>query len=350
MPTRSLADDVTARPGANAATRAAAAVAVLVYLLLAGLLLTAAWLLAIARGFALINYVLAAALLGFVWLARPRLGGLHPDTTTLDRAAAPALFAVVDAVTERLGARRVWRIAISPEYNASYRVVGFRRRVVLTIGYPLWNLLDPAERVALVAHELAHGVNGDTSRGTLIAPSLNALVEAIHALRGDLTDDEQGLAAFGATLGRAVGFVVSLPLLGLLRLQERLLLSSSRRAEYHADHLAVTVAGAAAVVSLLHKAHLEDRALRALRTALVRRDPDPWATARAWLADLGPITVPEGDSTDSTHPPTERRIAAVLARSYPAPTFVSTVEEARRADHEMAPALRDVVSLLREQH
>ncbi|MBM7772166.1 Zn-dependent protease with chaperone function [Actinokineospora baliensis] len=337
MPTRSLADDVTAKPGANAATRAAAGVAIVVYLGTAGLLVLAAWLLTGHR--TALAWVLAAALVAFAVLIRPRLGRGHPDTTPVSRPAAPATYAVVDAVTARLGGRKVWRIAVSAEFTASYRVVGFRRRVVLTVGYPLWNLLDPDERVALLAHEQAHGVNGDTSRGTLIAPSLNALVEGLHTLRGR-----------GEVSGpRVLGALVSSPLLGLLRLQEKLLLAASQRAEFYADHLAATVAGADAQVSLLRKLHLAEPAMRALRTGITRGDTDIWADSRAWLTDLGPVVVEDGESTDSTHPPTDRRVAALLGRAYGPAAVVSTVEDARRADHELAPAARDVVSALRRE-
>ena len=39
----------------------------------------------------------------------------------------------------------------------------------MRLGLPLVSVLEPQERVALIAHEIAHDVNGDPARGTQVA-------------------------------------------------------------------------------------------------------------------------------------------------------------------------------------
>ncbi|GAA5003812.1 hypothetical protein [Actinopolymorpha pittospori] len=52
-------------------------------------------------------------------------------------------------MTVELRGPRLDRIVLDGAFNASARRVGLRRRPVLTLGVPLWNILDPQERVDL---------------------------------------------------------------------------------------------------------------------------------------------------------------------------------------------------------
>ena len=54
-------------------------------------------------------------------------------------------------------------IAFTAEFNASFTTVGWRGTPVFRLGVPLLTILDDQEIVALLAHEMAHEVNGDAA-------------------------------------------------------------------------------------------------------------------------------------------------------------------------------------------
>src|SRR5262245_62898187 len=80
----------------------------------------------------------------------------------------PALHAFVNQVAKELGGRPVNKIVVNESYNAAYGVFGWHRVPVLWIGLPLWVALPPQERLAIIGHEIAHGVNGDATRGFIV--------------------------------------------------------------------------------------------------------------------------------------------------------------------------------------
>ncbi|MFI1259147.1 M48 family metallopeptidase [Streptomyces netropsis] len=94
--------------------------------------------------------VVAAAL-------RPRLPKLPEDELVLHRADAPELYALVDEVAQVVGIRGVDTIAVSKENNAGVLSYGVRGRRLLTLGLPLWEVLTPQQRVALL------GTSSDTT-------------------------------------------------------------------------------------------------------------------------------------------------------------------------------------------
>jgi hypothetical protein len=120
--------------------------------------------------------VVGPLLVGLAWLMRPRLGKA-PDEDVVARADAPSLYALADDVAADLGLRRIDVLVVDHRLNASWSVVGLRRRRVLTLGLPLLMLLEPQQRVALVAHELAHERNGDATHGLVVGSSVRALAE-----------------------------------------------------------------------------------------------------------------------------------------------------------------------------
>ena len=173
-----------------------------------------------------------------------------PDATVLDPTAAPSPYELADGVAGSLGVRPVWRIVLDARFDASIAEIGFRRRRVLFLGRPLWDMLDPSERIALLGHEFGHVVNGDALRGGC---PLRKLYRRLPAR-------------------------LSRPLLGLILVQERVFARACQRAEYRADQVAVRVAGPAPVLSLLEK---------------------------TGATELEPHRV------DATHPPVGLRIAAI---------------------------------------
>jgi len=91
------------------------------------------------------------------------------------------------------------RALLEEEFNASFGRVGWKQREVLTLGLPLWAILEDAERVALIAHELAHGVNGDPVRGFYVGSAVAALARWHVLLHPDrIWDEEKGVAGLPA--------------------------------------------------------------------------------------------------------------------------------------------------------
>jgi Zn-dependent protease with chaperone function len=111
--------------------------------------------------------------LGIAWFLRPRPDEMPSEI--LSRAEFPALYRVVDTVVDSLGAPKTYGIVVNEDFNASYGQFGWRRKGVLSIGLSLWMILDEEEKVALIAHELAHSVNGDAARGFYIGLAMNSL-------------------------------------------------------------------------------------------------------------------------------------------------------------------------------
>ncbi|MCP4937003.1 MAG: M48 family metalloprotease [bacterium] len=107
--------------------------------------------------------LLGCTAFGLVWLLRPRVPRV-PDNRVSPKDF-PVFFRVINEMNEKLGGRPIDYLVINEEFNASFSFAGWSRHPVLTIGLPLWNVLDHEERLAVIAHELSHGVNGDAERG-----------------------------------------------------------------------------------------------------------------------------------------------------------------------------------------
>src|SRR5579859_3932671 len=103
---------------------------------------------------------------------RPRLPRLPKGAEMLSRSGHSRLYALVDAVGERIGAPPIDGVVVNETYNASCNRYGLRRRRILTIGMPLWAALGPDARIALLGHELGHLINADPGMSLLTQPAL----------------------------------------------------------------------------------------------------------------------------------------------------------------------------------
>ena len=116
-------------------------------------------------------------------LLRPRL--IKPPRGVLTEAQAPGLHELVAEISKAYGRSPVRLIQVSGRFNASLRHAGWRNERILEIGLPLWQVLQPQEKVALIARELAHGANGDVTRSVFVASALNSLCQWHAVLRPD---------------------------------------------------------------------------------------------------------------------------------------------------------------------
>ncbi|MEU4608189.1 M48 family metallopeptidase [Kribbella sp. NPDC023972] len=184
------------------------------YLLSAILLL--APLLALAAGIALLLYYrplwlsapLALVAFGVVLLFRPRAHKLPSDAQLVTREQAPVLYGVLDRIAAAVGTPTIPAVVVDTEPNLWFARAGWRFRPVIGIGLPLWAGLSPQEQVAILAHELGHGRNGDARHGWVIGGAQSILGEL------SLTFSEQPLDRYRQDLSydvnphaTSVGFI-----------------------------------------------------------------------------------------------------------------------------------------------
>lgn len=236
----------------------------------------------------------------FILLRRDRSSVPAPPTEF------PQLYDLVRRIAAAEEAPMVRRIHWDARFNASAS-----RRLsgpTLTIGMPLWLALRPTERVAVLAHEMAHFRNGDPRRGWMVGLAMTQLGEWHRAMAG--------LRGFEGV----VAAVLAIPVRLAADVLERLSYSTSQRAEYYADLVAASVASTDAMVDSLA---VSDSGLTTVAGAFqraAREQADVWPILRAAFAGL-PETERErrrraaaqDDELDSesTHPPTGHRITVL---------------------------------------
>jgi Zn-dependent protease with chaperone function len=302
---------------------------------------------------------LGALIAGIGLMLRPRFGK-PPTEGAITAQEAPQLHAFVADVARALEVPMVDTLIVEHEFNASWAILGLRRRRVLVLGLPLLAALEPQERVALVAHELAHGRNGDSGRGLFVGSAVRAL-EDIYYIVGpeDLSDREPWELAIFDRIVNILLWVVSRPAYGLLMLELLLLLRDSQRAEYLADALAARTAGTKAVLGLTEKT-----LLRSTFQGAVQRAAHPGAEVDLF-ADVAEVFagVPErekerrrriarleGARLTETHPPTAKRIELLERRPQTDAQVVLDPAHSAEIDDELRHLRRPLQQRLVEEH
>ncbi|MEP3346568.1 MAG: M48 family metalloprotease [Litoreibacter sp.] len=293
----------------------------------------------------LITLVLGGTVSAVGFYVRPRRHRLEGEVFT--RSDLPELFALTDEISQRLGGKPVTKVQIFSDFNAfSTELQGDR---VLGIGLGLWLILSPEERVALIAHEVSHQVNGDQARTGLLSMGLYS-VERWYSLFEDsaIVDHEgyylreQGIEdAIGGGLAAVVAMLVE----QLWLVLKRFSFLDSQRAEYLADGIATKAAGIEAVQKLLRKLGYE----RLLRRAFLEMAPNLVPNGTAFFdqlcgkansatvevrAGLEARMAEEVHCVDMSHPPTVERIGflAKLTKTQDAP-----ISYREKIDAELAP-------------
>jgi len=146
----------------------------------------------------LISLLLIAA--GLVFMPRiPRIKSMP-----VLKEAFPELFDTMKQVTDALGSKEIDAVYLSSDFNAFYTrafVKGsFGLKRVLCIGLPLFYILEPQERIALIAHEIAHGVNKDVARGIYVGTALNTLRTWYQIIAPEADQMDMGLILLSKTL------------------------------------------------------------------------------------------------------------------------------------------------------
>ncbi|MFF3410818.1 M48 family metallopeptidase [Streptomyces sp. NPDC002742] len=326
----------TLRARRDASSLLAYAVSLTVHALTVALTAGGIWYL--VRGWGGWGMVPGGFLLGLAWSLRPRLSRLPENSPVLTRADAPELFSLVDEVAQVAGTRGVDAIAVDAQINASVMSYGIRGRRLLTLGLPLWEILTPQQRIALLGHELGHYSNGDTRHGRVVAGALRSLT-TWHYFFLPVANPEPLEVVVN------VFYIVPRWLVGgVLMVLDQLTLRATQRAEYLADRVAARAGSTQAALELMDRLLTADSAAVTLRrevnTAAMsgrrgsRNDP---LTDGLWERLAADVTsVPErererrrragtlrGHSVDSTHPPTHLRHACLLIGAPTPPAVVA---------------------------
>jgi Zn-dependent protease with chaperone function len=284
---------------------------------------------------------------GLAWVLRPRVGKV-PEKDVLAREQAPTLYQLVNRIAEGLGAKPVDYIVIAPMFNASFGRAGWRQKRILALGLPLFASLNDEERVALIGHELAHDVNGDSARGLLVGSAVDSLVGWYVMIRpARIWDAEAGIPGLLMLPLNLITLVVAgFGWVGALVLSH-LLWRDSQRAEYFADYLGATAGGTKAMLSMLEKMHSYNSFTTILqRVALTPelREQNLFAMIRERMESVPPLEVErvkrvqqmDSSRLDVTHPPTVYRLDALRSHLIGEPKVRVSAAESAAIQKELA--------------
>ena len=326
--------------------------------------------------------VLVLCLLTFL-AVRPRMPQRRLEPSKgVDRATAPTFYELLDRCAAELGCAVPAQVRIDLRYNASTGRSGLRQRSYLVLGMPLWTVLSGRERIALLGHELAHQVNGDTTHGLWAASargSLDAWTRLLDPRQTALERQSKrrtiriagrrnggGLGAMLAPVVMAVLFApFFLITLGCRALLTRLDLHCGQRAEYLADELGARLAGSEAAHGLLAKLALSE-SVSGYLTASKNRHKTTRGTKREdaavelWASVAEYIdSVPETERqrrrivdrlrntrTDRSHPANHLRSALIEARPQLPGVLKLSEDEWAAIDAELDPGYREAARRL----
>lgn len=283
--------------------------------------------------------------IAIAFVTRPRIPKLPDDL--IPRAELPALYGLIDDICARLGHKPIKGVRIDHSFNASYLVAGWGRHSIITIGLPLFSVLQPNEKVALLGHEIGHGVNGDNSRGMLIGSAIDSL-DTWYGLvmPAGVFSSESGMpgiimAPMNLLLMGIGGIIYSIMYSMLLLLFRRM-----QRAEYLADDLAADAAGTEAELGSEQKLYFGDTYwFAAQRVALEASNLnfiDELHLQMQSIPDheierIQRVATMENSRLDATHPPTPLRFQFIASRPYRQPTVSITEQQAAAIEVELQP-------------
>jgi Zn-dependent protease with chaperone function len=323
------------RPGWSLARIVSYAIASCVHVLCPALLAVGVWLLVTMPSLVTVILAITALLLGIE--LRPRLGSWRKQKNVKYQKDAPELFGLLDQIATGIGAKPVHGVIVDARWNASYEAVGWRRRRVVTLGLPLWDALSADQRIAVLGHEFAHGVNGDARHGAIVGTSLGTLARLQSALRPGRRAFRRTRFALPEELARMIQSLLSSLVGCVLKGQHLLSLRAGQRAEYLADALAAQVASPASMADALDTM-LTGRDTYSFvigRRRFPNGDTNFWTQLRRALAD-----VPDGEKerrrrrsarqrlrVTVTHPPVHLRVK--MLRDLPAGERLVSVSAAQ---------------------
>lgn len=288
--------------------------------------------------------ILGVPCLLLTWVLLPDLPKL--STAPLPREQFPTLYQITDRIAQVLDSPPIDGIVPDFHFNAAFGQFGWKRQRILFLGVPLFSILDGREKVALLGHELAHGVNADPTRSFFIGTALQSLARwyAIVHPRDQLFTGVGPVAIVLLFLRLFSLLLASIIWLWAYALSH-LLWRDQQRAEYLADFLAAKVSGTEAQLAVLEKIHLNETFRLSLKIAYLNRDgPNFFNKLQQRVAQVPArelerirrINQLTRSRLDATHPPTAYRIEFLKAHDIPEANVVLSSTELVSLDQELA--------------
>lgn len=349
---RELEHGTVHKPGWDAARVAAYLLSFLVLLLP---------LVALAAGIAILvvyrplwlSIPIAAIAFVIAWGLRPRPNRYDADDHHVSREQAPRLYSLLDEISTATKARPVESVLLTAEAELWIAPIGWRMRPVVGIGLPLWAAMSPQQRVAILAHEFGHGLNGDMRHGLIAGNAENILDELESSFSSQPYDElKDDYAAYvedtsGTLITRFVNALVGPPVRAYRWLLTRASLRGGQRAEYLADRMSAEVAGSEAAASALERSVIANTAYRGLEKALrFGSDVEPLEAVRRAVSDIPAKEIDRRirttrireTRTDGSHPPTYLRVKLIRARPTATAKVVLGTSDSATIDRELAVA------------
>jgi Zn-dependent protease with chaperone function len=291
------------------------------------------------------QWLLGISLLTLAWLARPRL--VTPPEELIERSDFPTLHDVCDHLAHALNAPKLRGIGLSADFNANYRHAGWPSNSYIEIGAGLLLATETEEQLAILAHELSHGANGDPLRGQFLYGAVNTLARwgsVIRPLSIGRSMDGVPFAPIAALLAIPIELLqLMVSELLLLAAQGLLVLVArqSQRAEYLADLIASKATGKRAAIRAMEKLCMYDAFDAALnRHALTQPEARlPWPIVHPTQAERSAaLTAAREEQTqvDASHPPTSLRIDMLERQGSEKALFTLDAEQAQAFEAEIA--------------
>lgn len=262
---------------------------------------------------------LSLVLLCIAVLTLPRFGKLPKNI--ISRSEYPALYKLVDDITKSLNSKDIYGIVINERFNASYTEVGIKRRKIVYIGLPLFYILNDEEKVALLSHEIAHGINGDVTRGLVTSTAINTLItwyKIVFPKRN--IRFRKGYVYLLSEITDLIMLILSKIVLLIIIILVHVVYNDSQRAEYLADYIGASISGTNAMKSLLDKLNLDNTFRIALQKSALSNGNINFFHELLTQVNLVPnkelerihlVERLKGSSLHSTHPPTAYRISLI---------------------------------------
>ncbi|HEY3289755.1 MAG TPA: M48 family metalloprotease [Anaerolineae bacterium] len=289
-------------------------------------------------------------LIAFAVILRPHFAKVPRDI--VPRAQAPTLYGLVDRIAQALHAPRLDGIVIDRTYNASYLQAGLMRKRILTVGMPYIAAMKGQELVAIIAHEMAHGVNDDPFRSLVVGGAVNVLFNWYGFLWSTVSSYRREMTIF-ITLMRIIALI---PQAGGYALAH-LLWRDCQRAEYLADYLGAQVSGTDAAVAALAKSQLVTVCSLALQHAALnshRVDGSIFDEMQARVSAVPERELErihralkmEQSRLDTTHPPTGFRLDLLELHRCSTAIVTCTESEYQRIYSELQPQQNEIQAQL----
>ena len=246
------------------------------------------------NGGMMMAFLFAGGMNFFMYFASSKMVLRMYRAQVVDQRQAPQLYEMVDRLRQRAGLPMPV-VAIAPQEQPNAFATGRNpEHAVVCVTQGLMQVIDQDELEGVIAHELAHIKNRDMLLMTFTATLAGAIshlgqMAMWSSILGGSDDDDGG--------GNIVMFLLA-PIAAMI-----VQMAISRQREFKADAVGAEICGKPlALAGALQKLD-----------AYARRIPMNVSPAAAPLAQVNPLAAHGGRimSLFSTHPPTEKRVAAL---------------------------------------